>query len=72
MDPIKIRCMNSQTLRPSTHEWTVMSQLLGARNRYRAPSLKTLWPYNNIQLISPKNMSDCWRIMNNFIKWSWT
>jgi hypothetical protein len=30
-----------------------------------------LWPCNNTQLISPKNMSDFRRIMNNSVKWSW-
>jgi hypothetical protein len=64
--------MDSPTLWPRTCRRLVMSQQLGSPNRYRAPSLRSLWPYNNTQLISPKNMSDSQRIMNNSVKWSWT
>jgi len=45
---------------------------LRTRSRYRAPSLRSSWPCNNIRLISPKNMSNSWRIMNNSVKWLWT
>jgi hypothetical protein len=72
VDPIEIGCADSPTLRSRTCGQPVVSQSLGARNRYRAPSLKSSWPCNNIRPISLKNMSDFWQIINNSAKWSWT
>jgi hypothetical protein len=72
MDPIEIGCTNSPTPRPRTCEWPVMSQPLVAPNRYQAPNLRSLWPYNNTQFISPKHMNDSRWIMNNSTKCSWT
>jgi len=72
MDPIKIGCTNSPTLRPRTCRQPIVSQPLGALNRYRAPSLRSSWPCNNTRLIAPKNMSNSRWIMNNSAKWSWT
>jgi hypothetical protein len=65
LDPIKIGCTNSPTLRPKTYGWPVVSQLLEAPNQYRAPSLKRLWPWNN-------NISNSRRFMNNSANSSWT
>jgi hypothetical protein len=70
VDSIKIRCIDSPTLRSRTSGWPVVSQPLRARNWYRVPSLRSSWPCNNIQLISPKNMSNSLRILNNCAKWS--
>jgi len=70
VDPIEIRYTNSPTLRPRTCGQLVVSQPLGAPNQYRAPSLRSSWPWN-IQLISPNNMSNSRLIMNNSVKWSW-
>ena len=72
MDPIKIRCTGSPTIRPRTCRRVVVSQPLGALNHYRAPNLRSSWPCSNTRLISPKNTSDSRRIMNNSTKWSWT
>jgi len=72
VDPIEIKCTDSLTLWPRTCGRPIVSQLLEAPNRYRAPSLRSSWPCNNIQLISHKNMSNFQRIMNNSAKWSWT
>ena len=44
---------------------------MGALNLYQVPYLRRSWPCNNTWLISPKNMSNFWQIMNNFAKWSW-
>ena len=68
--PIEIGCTKSLTLWPRTCKRPVVSQPLGAPNQYRAPSLNSLWPCNNTQLVSPKNMSNSRRIMNNAVKWS--
>jgi hypothetical protein len=79
VDPIKIWCSGSPTLRPITCRWPVVSQPLGALNQYRASNLRSFglattirasnlrssWPCNN-------NTSDSQRIMNNSAKWSWT
>jgi hypothetical protein len=65
MDPIKIECTGSPTLRPRTCGRPVVSQSLGAPNHYRAPNLRSLWPCSNTRLISLKNLSNYWRIMNN-------
>jgi hypothetical protein len=72
MDPIGIGCMNSSILQSRTCVWPVVSQPLGACNPYRAPSLKSLRPCNNIQLFSLKKLSDSQRIMNISSKLSWT
>jgi len=65
VEPIEIGCTNSPTLRPRTCGRPIVSQPLGALNRYRAPSLRSSWPCNNTRLISPKNISNSWQIMNN-------
>jgi len=42
---------------------------------YLRPHLTTCFPknkINNTRLISSKNVSNSWRIMNNSAKWSWT
>jgi len=65
MDPIKIGCTGSPTLWPRTCGRSVVCQLLGAPNQYRAPNLRSSWPCSNTLLISPKNTSNYWRIMNN-------
>jgi len=57
VDPIEIGCTNSPTLRLRTCGRPVVSQLLGALNRYQVASLRSSWPCNNIRLISSKNMS---------------
>jgi len=62
---IKIGCMHSLTLRPRTCGRPVVSQLLGALNQYRAPSLRRSWPWNN-------NIRNSQRIMNNSTSSSWT
>jgi len=72
MDPIEIGCMDSSILQSRTCVWPVVSQPLGACNRYRAPSLKSSRPCNNIQLFSLKKLSDSQRIMNISSKLSWT
>jgi len=72
VDPIKIRCTDSPTLQSRTCRWLIVSQSLGAHNRYRAPSLRSSCLCNNTRLISSKNMSDSRRIMNNSVKCSWT
>jgi len=72
MDSIKIGCTGSPTLRPRTCGRPVVSQLLGAPNQYRAPNLRISWPWNNTQLISPRNTSNSWQIMINSTKLSWT
>jgi hypothetical protein len=55
VDPIKIGCMGSPTLRSRTCGRPVVSQPLGAPNQYRSPSLRSLWPCSNTRLSSPKN-----------------
>ena len=72
VDPIKIWCTGSPTLRPRTCRRPVVSQPLGAPNQYRAPNLRSLWPWSNTRLISPRNTRNYRWIMNNFAKWSWT
>jgi len=79
VDPIKIGCTGSPTLRPRTCGRPVVSQPLGAPNQYRAPNLRSSWPCSNTWLSSPKNttphrrsMHNSKRIMNSFAKWSWT
>jgi len=86
VDPIKIRFTGSPTLRPTTCGWPVVFQLLGAPNQYRAPNLRSLWPYSNTRLSSPKNtttyqrsthnskrlMQNKERTIKSFAKWSWT
>jgi len=65
VDPIKIGCMGSPTLRPRTWGWPVVSQSLGAPNQYWAPNLRSSWSCTNTRLISPKNTSNYRRIINN-------
>jgi hypothetical protein len=79
VDPIKIGCTGSPTLRPRTCGRLVLSQPLGAPNQYRAPNLRSSWPCSNTRLSSPKNTTtyrrgihNSRRIMNSFAKWSWT
>ena len=79
MDPIKIRCTGSPTLRPRTCERPVVSQPLGDPNQYRALNLRSSWPCINTRLNSPKNTTtyqrgihNFQRIMNSFAKWSLT
>ena len=79
VDPIKIGCTGSPTLRPRTCGQHVVSQSLGGPNQYRAPNLKSSWPWSNTRLSSPKNTTtyrrgvhNSRRIMNSFAKWSWT
>ena len=45
VDQIAIGCMDSPTLWPKTCGWPVLSQPLGARNRYRASSLRNSRPH---------------------------
>jgi hypothetical protein len=66
------RGMDSLTLQLKTCGRSIVSQSLGTLNRYRAPSLRISWHWNNIRLISPKNMSNSRWIINNSAKWSWT
>jgi hypothetical protein len=68
VDPIKIGCTGSPTLRPRTCGRPVVSQPLEAPNQYRAPNLRSLWPCSNTRLISPKNTSNYRRIMNNTLR----
>jgi len=70
VDPIEIKCTDPPTLGLRICGQFVLSQPLGAPNQYRALSLRSSWPCNNTRLISPKNMSDSWRIVNNSAKWS--
>ena len=79
VDPVKIGCTGSPSLRLRTCGRPIVSQPLGAPNQYQAPNLRSLWPCNNTQLSSPKNTTTYWRsihnskrIMNSFAKWSWT
>jgi hypothetical protein len=79
VDPIKIRCTGSPTLRPRTCKRLVVSQSLGAPNQYRVPNLRSSWPCSNTRLSSPKNTTtyrqsihNSKQIMNSFAKWSWT
>jgi hypothetical protein len=64
--------VNISTLRPRTCGRLVVSQPLGAPNQYRAPNLRISWPWNNTRLISLRNTSNSWWIMNNSTKWLWT
>ena len=70
VDSIKIRCMDSPIPRLRTCGWPIVSQLLGARNQYGAPSLRSLWPCKNIRPISLKNINSLW-IRKNSAKWFW-
>jgi len=72
MDPIEIGCTNSPTLRLRICGQPVMSQPLGARNRYRASSFRSSQSCKNIRPISPKNMNDFRWIMKNSVAWSYT
>jgi hypothetical protein len=54
VDPIKIECMSSPTLRPRTCGRPVVSQSLGAPNQYRASNLRSSWSCSNTRLSSPK------------------
>jgi len=79
VDLIKIGYTGSPTLRPRTCGRLVVSQPLGAPNQYRAPNLRSSWPWRNTRLSSLKNMTTYQRgiynsrqIMNSFAKWSWT
>jgi hypothetical protein len=65
MDPIKIWCTGSPTLRQRTCGRPIVSQPLGAPNQYRAPNLRSLWPCSNTRLNSSKNTSTYRRLMNN-------
>jgi len=65
VDPIKIRFTGSPTLRPRTCGRTVVFQLLGAPNQYRAPNLRSSWPCSNTRLSSPKNTTTYQRRMHN-------
>jgi hypothetical protein len=64
VDPKKFESTSSPTLRPKTCGRPVVSQPLGALHQYRAPSLRSSWPWNN-------NMNDSRQIMINSVKWSW-
>jgi hypothetical protein len=55
VDPIKIGFTGSPTLRPRTCGWPIVFQPLGAPNQYRAPNLRSSWPYSNTRLSSPIN-----------------
>jgi hypothetical protein len=72
VDPIKIRCTGSPTLRLRTCGRLVVSQRLGAPNQYWAPNLRSSWPCSNTRLISLENTSDSRQIMKNSVKWLWT
>jgi hypothetical protein len=79
VDPIKIDCMGSPTLRPRTCRRPVVSQPLGAPNQHRAPNLRSSWSCSNTRLNSPKDTTtyqrgihNFQRIMNSFANWSWT
>jgi len=65
VDPIKIGCTGSPTLRPITCRRPVVSQPLGAPNQFWAPNLRSSWPCSNTWLISRRNASNYRRIMNN-------
>ena len=66
VDPIKIGCTGSPTLRPKTCGRLVLSQPLGAPNQYRAPNLRISWPCSNTRLSSPKNTTTYqWRMHNS-------
>ena len=52
VDPIKIRFTGSPTLRSRTCGRPVVFQPLGAPNQYRAPNLRSSWPYSNTRLSS--------------------
>ena len=56
VDHIEIECTNSPTLQLRTWRRPVMSQPLGAWNRYRAPSLRSLQPRDTTKRLmsSPK------------------
>ena len=62
--PQKIGSTDSPTLRLKTCGRPVVSQPLGALHQYRAPSLRSSWPWKN-------NMNNSQRIMISSIKWSW-
>jgi len=64
VDPKKIRSTGSPTLRPKTCGRLVVSQPLRALHQYRAPNLRSSWPWNN-------NMNNSRRIMISSVKWSW-
>jgi hypothetical protein len=72
VDPIKIGCTDSLTLQTITCGQLIVSQPLGAPNQYWAPSMRRLWPWNNTRLISPSNISNSRRIMNNSTRLLWT
>jgi len=46
-DPKQIGSTGSPTLWPKTCDRSVVSQPLGALHQYRAPSLRSLWPWSN-------------------------
>ena len=64
VDPKKIRSTGSPTLQSKTCGRSVVSKSLGALHQYRAPSLRSSWPWNN-------NMNNSRRIMISSVKWSW-
>ena len=63
--PDKNQVYGSPTLHLRTCGRPVVSQPLGAPNQYRAPSLRSSWPWNN-------NTFNSRRIIKNSTKWSWT
>ena len=54
VNPIKIKFMGSPTIRPITCMQLVVSQPLGAPNQYRAPNLKSSWPWSNTTQLTEK------------------
>jgi len=65
VDPKKIGFTGSPTLRPRTCGQPVVFQPLGAPNQYRAPNLRSSWPYSNTRLSSLKNTTTYQRSMHN-------
>jgi hypothetical protein len=65
VDPIKIRFTGSPTLRPTTCGRPVVFQPLGAPNQYRAPNLRSSWPYSNTRPSSPINTTTYQRSTHN-------
>jgi len=65
VDPIKIWFTGSPTLRPTTCGRPVVFQPLGAPNQYRAPNLRSSWPYSNTWPSSPINTTTYQRSTHN-------
>jgi hypothetical protein len=64
VDRTKIGSTSSPTRRPKTCGRPVVSQPLGALHQYRAPNLRSSWPWKN-------NMNNSRWIMISSVKWSW-